>query len=122
MADAEEKPEGELTPAELKKREANRKKREKAKAKAKAEKEGAGAGAGAAGDPATFCAHCGKAADKLKCPKCVAMGLKDTYYCNQDCFKAAWGTHKEVRFCRFLSLQACIAPPPHRAAVASRVL
>ena len=109
MADAPPQEE-ELTAAELKKREANRKKREKAKAKAKAEKEG-GAGAGdGAGGPATICAHCAKAADKLKCPSCVKMGLKDTYFCDQDCFKAAWGTHKEVRLFWF-PLRRPLAPP-----------
>ena len=38
---------------------------------------------------------CGKPAS-LQCPTCVKMELEATFFCGQDCFKAAWGIHKLV--------------------------
>ncbi|KAK5983895.1 Methionine aminopeptidase [Trichostrongylus colubriformis] len=37
--------------------------------------------------------ECGKPA-KLRCPTCIKLGLKDSYFCDQVCFKANWATHK----------------------------
>ncbi|KAL4199789.1 hypothetical protein AMTRI_Chr03g52990 [Amborella trichopoda] len=43
------------------------------------------------------CARCGKPAH-LQCPKCVELKLPrgDAAFCSQDCFKAAWSSHKSV--------------------------
>nr|XP_019705520.1 methionine aminopeptidase 1A isoform X2 [Elaeis guineensis] len=43
------------------------------------------------------CARCGKPA-YLQCPKCVELKLprEDAAFCTQDCFKAAWSSHKSV--------------------------
>lgn len=37
--------------------------------------------------------ECGKPA-KLRCPTCIKLGLKDSFFCDQVCFKANWATHK----------------------------
>ncbi|KAI6216989.1 CBR-MAP-1 protein [Aphelenchoides fujianensis] len=37
---------------------------------------------------------CEKAATKLRCPTCIKLQLPDAHFCSQDCFKAAWETHK----------------------------
>ena len=39
------------------------------------------------------CAHCSKPA-KMQCPTCLKLHLTPSYFCSQDCFKAAWSTHK----------------------------
>ena len=41
--------------------------------------------------------RCGKPS-KLLCPKCVALKLprEKAAFCSQDCFKAAWSTHKQA--------------------------
>jgi methionyl aminopeptidase len=26
----------------------------------------------------------------LQCPKCLSLGIKDSYFCSQDCFKKNW--------------------------------
>uniref|UniRef100_A0A0K0DNP2 Methionine aminopeptidase n=1 Tax=Angiostrongylus cantonensis TaxID=6313 RepID=A0A0K0DNP2_ANGCA len=31
---------------------------------------------------------------KLRCPTCIKLGLKDSFFCDQTCFKANWSTHK----------------------------
>ena len=40
-------------------------------------------------------ASCGKPA-QLRCPTCIKMNLADAFYCDQQCFKANWATHKAV--------------------------
>ena len=30
----------------------------------------------------------------MQCPTCSKLGLPNSYFCNQDCFKKNWGTHK----------------------------
>ncbi|CAJ0601599.1 unnamed protein product [Cylicocyclus nassatus] len=37
--------------------------------------------------------QCDKPA-KLRCPTCIKLGLKDSYFCDQTCFKANWAVHK----------------------------
>lgn len=32
----------------------------------------------------------------LQCPKCLTLGIKDSYFCSQDCFKKNWNTHKAM--------------------------
>lgn len=46
------------------------------------------------------CLQCSKPS-KLRCPTCLKMGLKDSHFCSQDCFKESWKSHKAVH-----------APPP----------
>jgi methionyl aminopeptidase len=26
----------------------------------------------------------------LQCPKCLSLGIKDSFFCSQDCFKKNW--------------------------------
>ncbi len=40
------------------------------------------------------CSGCMKLASSLRCPTCVTIGLPDSYWCGQDCFKANWSVHK----------------------------
>ncbi|TVU32061.1 hypothetical protein EJB05_23779 [Eragrostis curvula] len=48
-------------------------------------------------EPSLPCARCGKPA-ALQCPKCAELKLprEDAAFCTQDCFKAAWSSHKSV--------------------------
>jgi len=39
--------------------------------------------------------NCGKPAE-LACPTCLKLGLPPTRFCNQQCFKDYWPTHKEI--------------------------
>lgn len=43
----------------------------------------------------TFCTGqgCSKVS-KLTCPTCLKLGIKDSYFCSQECFKGNWGSHK----------------------------
>lgn len=31
-----------------------------------------------------------------RCPTCVKLGIKPSFFCSQDCFKQCWATHKSV--------------------------
>lgn len=33
---------------------------------------------------------CDNDASALQCPKCLSLGIKDSYFCSQDCFKKNW--------------------------------
>lgn len=35
-------------------------------------------------------------AAKLQCPTCVKLGIQNSYFCSQDCFKSSWKTHKLI--------------------------
>lgn len=37
---------------------------------------------------------CGKPATK-KCPTCIQYGLPDSFFCSQECLRAAWKVHKK---------------------------
>ncbi|GAB1317691.1 Methionine aminopeptidase 1 [Madurella fahalii] len=39
---------------------------------------------------------CDNDASSLQCPKCLSLGIKDSYFCSQDCFKKNWATHKDI--------------------------
>ncbi|KAK9780716.1 putative Methionine aminopeptidase [Seiridium cardinale] len=39
---------------------------------------------------------CGENAGHLQCPTCLKLGIKDSYFCSQDCFKRNWSTHKTL--------------------------
>lgn len=33
---------------------------------------------------------CENHAEALQCPTCLKLGIKDSYFCSQDCFKKSW--------------------------------
>ncbi|CAI4227180.1 unnamed protein product [Auanema sp. JU1783] len=33
---------------------------------------------------------------KLRCPTCIKLALEDAFFCDQDCFKSNWNSHKVV--------------------------
>lgn len=35
-------------------------------------------------------ADCSNDAGSLQCPKCLTLGIKDSFFCSQDCFKKNW--------------------------------
>lgn len=35
-------------------------------------------------------ADCNNDAGSLQCPKCLTLGIKDSFFCSQDCFKKNW--------------------------------
>ncbi|CAG8950992.1 hypothetical protein HYFRA_00006389 [Hymenoscyphus fraxineus] len=37
---------------------------------------------------------CDNDAGTLQCPTCLKLGMKESYFCSQDCFKRNWSTHK----------------------------
>lgn len=39
---------------------------------------------------------CNNDAGSLQCPTCLKLGIKDSYFCSQDCFKRNWSTHKAL--------------------------
>ncbi|KAE8403247.1 peptidase M24, structural domain-containing protein [Aspergillus pseudonomiae] len=39
---------------------------------------------------------CENEAPALQCPTCLKLGMKDSYFCSQDCFKKNWAQHKTV--------------------------
>lgn len=39
---------------------------------------------------------CTKPASNLSCPTCVKLGITTSKFCDQDCFKRNWATHKAV--------------------------
>ncbi|KAI9743559.1 MAG: Methionine aminopeptidase 1 [Claussenomyces sp. TS43310] len=39
---------------------------------------------------------CENEAGSLQCPTCLKLGLKDSFFCSQDCFKRSWTTHKSI--------------------------
>ncbi|PMD24514.1 methionine aminopeptidase [Hyaloscypha hepaticicola] len=41
-------------------------------------------------------ADCDNDAGSLQCPTCLKQGIKDSFFCSQDCFKRNWGTHKTI--------------------------
>ncbi|OWO99981.1 hypothetical protein B2J93_1466 [Marssonina coronariae] len=39
---------------------------------------------------------CGNDAGTLQCPTCLKLGIKDSFFCSQDCFKRSWSSHKAL--------------------------
>lgn len=33
---------------------------------------------------------------RLQCPTCIKLGIKGSFFCSQECFKANWSQHKAV--------------------------
>ncbi|KAH8087362.1 putative methionine aminopeptidase [Filobasidium floriforme] len=45
----------------------------------------------------TKCIGCkDKEASRLECPTCKKLGIPGSFFCEQECFKKNWGTHKQV--------------------------
>ncbi|PBK96820.1 methionine aminopeptidase [Armillaria gallica] len=38
----------------------------------------------------------GNPPSKLECPTCNKLGIRGSYFCGQECFKAGWKTHKII--------------------------
>jgi len=49
-------------------------------------------------------ADCDNDAGSLQCPTCLKLGIKDSFFCSQDCFKRNW-----VRAVSHFSLQILLA-------------
>ncbi|THC88763.1 hypothetical protein EYZ11_011786 [Aspergillus tanneri] len=41
-------------------------------------------------------ADCANDAGTLQCPTCLKIGLNDSFFCSQDCFKKNWNQHKAL--------------------------
>ncbi|KAL5047729.1 hypothetical protein BDW71DRAFT_34471 [Aspergillus fruticulosus] len=41
-------------------------------------------------------ADCRNVAGDLQCPTCLKNGIRDSYFCSQDCFKRNWSQHKTL--------------------------
>ncbi|CAH0023300.1 unnamed protein product [Clonostachys rhizophaga] len=41
-------------------------------------------------------ADCSNDAGTLHCPTCLKQGVKDSFFCSQDCFKRNWNDHKSM--------------------------
>ncbi|KAF2129117.1 methionine aminopeptidase 1 [Dothidotthia symphoricarpi CBS 119687] len=39
---------------------------------------------------------CENDAGSLQCPTCLKIGVTDSYFCSQDCFKRSWNEHKTL--------------------------
>ncbi|WOO85518.1 Methionine aminopeptidase 1 [Vanrija pseudolonga] len=45
----------------------------------------------------TLCTGCqAKEASRLECPHCKKLNIAGSFFCDQDCFKKNWGTHKLI--------------------------
>ncbi|KAF3917913.1 hypothetical protein ABW20_dc0108829 [Dactylellina cionopaga] len=40
--------------------------------------------------------ECTNPAGTLQCPTCLKLGIKNSFFCSQDCFKRSWSDHKQV--------------------------
>ncbi|PKS06069.1 hypothetical protein jhhlp_007903 [Lomentospora prolificans] len=41
-------------------------------------------------------ADCENDAGSLQCPTCLKIGIKDSFFCSQECFKRNWNEHKAL--------------------------
>ncbi|KEZ43743.1 hypothetical protein SAPIO_CDS4378 [Scedosporium apiospermum] len=53
---------------------------------------------------------CEKAADSLQCPTCIKLGIKDSFFCSQECFKKSWSEHKALHRSQGNILHHILAP------------
>ncbi|PSS15325.1 hypothetical protein M430DRAFT_142951 [Amorphotheca resinae ATCC 22711] len=53
---------------------------------------------------------CDNDAGSLQCPTCLKLGMKESYFCSQDCFKRNWSTHKLLHKSQSNFLHNFIAP------------
>jgi methionyl aminopeptidase len=63
--------------------------------------------------PTNICASegCEKEA-KLACPTCIKLGAPPTRFCDQDCFKKSWNSHKGIHASIREAREAAIAADP----------
>ncbi len=55
-------------------------------------------------------ADCENDAGTLQCPTCLKLGMKDSYFCSQDCFKRNWVRLKICLLpCKLYAPSACSA-------------
>ncbi|POS82643.1 putative methionine aminopeptidase, partial [Erysiphe pulchra] len=40
--------------------------------------------------------ECENIAGNLQCPSCLKLGIKDIFFCSQDCFRRSWSSHKAL--------------------------
>ncbi|KKA26786.1 hypothetical protein TD95_003159 [Thielaviopsis punctulata] len=53
---------------------------------------------------------CSNDAGTLQCPTCIKLGIKDSFFCSQDCFKKSWAAHKQVHKAQTNLLEKFITP------------
>ncbi|KND91354.1 Methionine aminopeptidase 1, partial [Tolypocladium ophioglossoides CBS 100239] len=53
---------------------------------------------------------CDNDAGSLQCPTCLKLGVKDSFFCSQGCFKKSWGTHKTMHKMQSNILHHVISP------------
>ncbi|KAH9951332.1 methionine aminopeptidase [Amylocystis lapponica] len=51
--------------------------------------------AGAVSCQSSICPN-GHPPSRLECPTCSKLGIKGSFFCGQECFKAGWKTHKVI--------------------------
>lgn len=44
---------------------------------------------------------CDKDAGALQCPTCLKLGIKDSFFCSQECFKRNWVRQDLCALCLF---------------------
>jgi methionyl aminopeptidase len=54
--------------------------------------------------------NCENDAGTLQCPTCLKLGLKESFFCSQDCFKRSWSDHKSVHKAQTNLLSSLITP------------
>ncbi|EQK98592.1 methionine aminopeptidase 1 [Ophiocordyceps sinensis CO18] len=54
---------------------------------------------------------CDNKAGSLQCPTCLKLGIKDSYFCSQDCFKRNWSDHRSRHKTQSNILHHLIIPP-----------
>ncbi|KAI7780532.1 hypothetical protein LA080_015933 [Diaporthe eres] len=55
---------------------------------------------------------CENDAGSLQCPTCLKLGIKDSFFCSQDCFKKNWGSHKSMHKQENSIIQNTLNIPP----------
>ncbi|OAQ83128.1 methionine aminopeptidase 1 [Purpureocillium lilacinum] len=55
-------------------------------------------------------ADCENEAGSLQCPTCLKLGVKDSFFCSQDCFKKNWSNHKSMHKSQSNILHHFVAP------------
>ncbi|KAL5601248.1 hypothetical protein BROUX41_006046 [Berkeleyomyces rouxiae] len=53
---------------------------------------------------------CTADAGTLQCPTCIKLGIKDTFFCSQECFKKSWSSHKQVHKAQTSLLEKFMSP------------
>ncbi|EGR48421.1 uncharacterized protein TRIREDRAFT_62335 [Trichoderma reesei QM6a] len=53
---------------------------------------------------------CSNEAGALQCPTCLKLGIKDSFFCSQECFKRNWSEHKSMHKTQSNLLHHFVAP------------